>query len=52
MIFLLKNINGLIYLQNPNRHGYGFYGNSAEIYSGTVTGITVTVQKKIRNRSG
>ncbi len=42
---LARYFNGYLY-----GYGYEFFGNSAEKYSGTVMGITVTVWKKVHNR--
>lgn len=42
---LARYFNGYLY-----GYGYEFLGNSAEKYSGTVMGITVTVWKKVHNR--
>ena len=39
-------------LENLNAYGYEIPRNRAEISSGTVTGITATVQKKTHNRIG
>ena len=48
MFFLQHKIDS----ESRNAYGYGFLRNRAEISSGTVTGITATVRKKVRNRAG
>lgn len=35
-----------------NAYGYEFIRNRAGIYFDTVTGVAVTVRKKVRNRTG
>ena len=36
----------------PNAYGYEKFRNRAEISLDTVTAVTATVQKKVRNRTG
>lgn len=47
---LLSEYLGIAAFQNA--YGCEFFGNRAEKYSGTVVNTAVTVQKKVRNRTG